>query len=286
MFKKQKSIHPIQLISYYRGMTIKKKMYEVIFEADTPAGKAFDVGLLFFISASIVIVLLESMSSVSKEYGHYLQIAEWIITIIFTAEYFLRLWVVNRPMGYALSFFGVVDLVAILPQYLGLIFGTGQALAIVRALRLLRIFRVLKFTRYTKESNVLITALLASRHKIFVFLFTVLTLVLIIGSIMYLVEGEEHGFTSIPNSIYWAIVTMTTVGYGDLTPQTDLGKVISSFVMVIGYGIIAVPTGIVSHELSKTSKVLSNTQVCSRCLKDDHQDGAHYCSQCGEALHG
>lgn len=265
-------------------MTFKEKAHEIIFEADTPAGKSFDIALLFFIFVSILVVMLESVSDFSARHNDFLQLVEWALTVIFTIEYLLRLWVTKKPLVYATSFFGAVDLVALLPQYIGLLFGTGHGLLVIRALRLLRIFRVLKFTRYTKESRVLTSALWASRHKISVFLFTVLTLVLIIGSIMYLIEGEDHGFTSIPTGIYWAIVTMTTVGYGDLTPQTDLGKFISSFVMIIGYGIIAVPTGIVSHEISKSAKNFSNTQVCTNCMKDDHEDGANYCSRCGKNL--
>ncbi len=265
---------------------MRKKLYEIIFEADTRSGKFFDLVLIFLIFASIVIVMLESVPGNSPETTLILQGAEWVITILFTAEYFLRIWVVQKPSVYIFSFYGVIDLLAILPSYVGLLLAGTHMLIIFRSLRLLRVFRVLKLTRYVQESSKLWLALRASRKKIGVFLFFILILVTILGTIMYIVENPYNpGFSSIPRSIYWAIVTLTTVGYGDIAPVTVVGQFLASMIMIMGSSIIAVPTGIVTSEMAKSkTSTNANTQVCPRCLKDDHQDGAVYCSRCGEKL--
>ncbi len=263
--------------------SLKKKLYDIIFEADTPAGKAFDIILLIVILFSILLVMLESVASINLQYGAFLRIAEWVITIIFSIEYITRLYVVHKPLKYAYSFFGIIDLLSILPSYIALfITGGVHGLAVIRALRLLRIFRILKLSRYTNEGKILIDALKESRQKLSVFLFGVLTIVIIVGAIMYIIEGPEHGFTSIPESIYWAIVTITTVGYGDIFPQTDIGKFISSMLMIMGYAIIAIPTGIVTVNLKQKKEI--TTQVCPYCLKEGHDKDAIYCKYCGKEL--
>ncbi len=263
---------------------IRKKLYEIIFEADTFAGKAFDVLLLFAILFSIACVMLESVPSFEQAYTYQLKIAEWIITIIFSIEYILRIWVVRKAKTYLFSFYGIIDFLALLPSYLALFITGTHGLIVIRALRLLRVFRILKLNRYTKESKVLIKALRQSRPKISVFLFAVITLVTIIGTIMYLVEGAQNGFTSIPRSIYWAIVTLTTVGYGDISPVTPLGQFLASLVMIIGYAIIAVPTGIVTSELAKQNTPNKSTQVCPECLAEEHDADAKFCNKCGSKL--
>jgi len=260
------------------------KIHEIIFEADTPAGKLFDVALFVAIVLSVVAVLLESVGEIRDAYGPLLRRAEWFFTILFSVEYVLRLISVGRPMRYARSFFGVVDLLAIVPTYLSLIFVGTQSLIVIRALRLLRVFRVLKLTQFLAEAKTLNVAMRASVRKIIVFLGTVLTLVLIVGALMYLIEGEESGFTSIPQSIYWAIVTMTTVGYGDIAPQTVLGKLLASAVMIMGYGIIAVPTGIVTVEMASARRRETSTQACRECSAEGHDSDARHCKYCGEKL--
>ena len=230
------------------------RLHEIIFEADTPAGKLFDVVLMWSIILSVVAVMLDSVTAVRVQYGWLLYAIEWFFTILFTVEYALRLISVGRPLKYATSFFGIVDLLAIIPTYLSLIIPGSQYLLVVRILRVLRVFRVLKLAHYLGEANLLMQALSASYRKISVFLFTVLTLVIIFGSLMYLIEGQENGFTSIPRGVYWAIVTLTTVGYGDISPQTALGQTLAALIMILGYGIIAVPTGIVTVEMSNISK--------------------------------
>lgn len=262
--------------------TLKEKLYDIIFEADTRAGKAFDIVLLIIILLSVGIVMLESVSSFEQKYGALFSQLEWIITAIFSIEYIIRLWIVRKPSTYAFSFFGIIDLLAILPSFLGLVLVGGHGLMVIRALRLLRVFRILKLTRYTKEGKIIINALANSRAKIGVFLFGILMIVIVIGTIMYLVEGYDNGFTSIPRSIYWAVVTLTTVGYGDISPQTPFGQLIAGFVMVLGYAIIAVPTGIVTVELSKKKKI--TTQVCPECLKEGHDPDAICCKYCGSEL--
>ncbi len=271
------------------GHTWRTWLYEVIFEADTPLGKTFDVVLLWSIMLSVAAVLLESVDSISKDYGTLLYGLEWVFTILFTIEYVIRVFCVRRPVLYIRSFYGIVDLLSILPTYLSLLFGGSQALIVIRALRLLRVFRVFKLARYVGEASILTEALRASRAKITVFILTVLSIVLIVGSLMYLIEGidPDSKFTSIPTSIYWTIVTMTTVGYGDLAPQTVAGKTLASIVMIVGYGIIAVPTGIVTAELSvATIKRRVTTVLCTNCHKDGHDPDAKHCKFCGTPLNG
>lgn len=259
-------------------------LHEVIFEADTPAGKAFDVLLIISILASVVAVMLDSMSAIRLEYGRLLYLIEWFFTLLFSAEYILRLSCVGRPGKYATSFYGVVDLLAIIPTYLSLILPGSQYLLVIRLLRILRIFRILKLVPYLGEARLLMQALRASSRKIAVFLFTVLTLVVIFGSLMYVIESSESGFTSIPRSIYWAIVTLTTVGYGDISPQTALGQTLASLVMILGYSIIAVPTGIVTVEMSHTFSRKISTQACPECSAEGHDDDAVHCKYCGTML--
>ena len=228
--------------------TWKHKLHEIIYEADTPAGKLFDVILLIAIIASVLLVMLESVKSIDSKYHDLLNISEWVITVLFSIEYIARVITVKKPSKYIFSFYGIIDLLSTIPKYISLVFGGIHALAALRALRLLRVFRILKLARYLGASNNLVNALKASRVKISVFLFAVIIVAVILGTVMYLIEGEENGFTNIPKSVYWCIVTLTTVGFGDIAPQTPLGQFIASLVMVLGYGIIAVPTGIVSAE--------------------------------------
>jgi len=262
----------------------RKILYEVIFESDTPAGKWFDIILIVIILLSVITIMLDSIRSVKSQYGSLLFYAEWVFTVLFTIEYISRLVSVKRPLVYAKSFFGIVDLLAILPTYVSLFIPGGQYLIVIRMLRILRIFRVLKLVKYVGESKVILQALKASRRKITVFIFTVLTLVTILGSLMYLIEGEENGFTSIPRSIYWAVVTLTTVGYGDLTPQTVLGQMLAVVIMLLGYAIIAVPTGIVTVEMSNAVKQRIGIRKCSNCSSDNHDEDAVYCKYCGRIL--
>ncbi|NWF80964.1 MAG: ion transporter [Chloroflexi bacterium] len=259
-------------------------LHTIIFEADTPGGRAFDILLLISIITSVIVVMLDSVSQINARYGPQLATLEWGFTILFTLEYLLRLVSVRQPLTYARSFFGIVDLLAILPTYLSLLVPGTQYLLVVRVLRLLRIFRVLKLGQYLSESRTLGQALLASRRKISVFLLTVVTLVIIVGALMYLVEGEASGFNDIPTSIYWAVVTLTTVGYGDIAPRTPLGKALAVGVMLLGYGIIAVPTGIVTMELSRASEPVVSTQVCPVCAAEGHDTDARYCKRCGSLL--
>ena len=260
-------------------------LHEIIFEADTPVGKAFDIVLIWSIIISVMTVVLESVTGFRNAYGKVFYTIEWFFTILFTIEYFLRLISLSRPLRYAISFFGVVDLLAVIPTYLSIFIPGSHYLLSVRILRLLRIFRVLKLTAYLSEAKVLMTALRASRRKISVFLLAVLTIVVIIGSLMYVIEGEKNGFSDIPISIYWAIVTLTTVGYGDISPLTPMGKTLASLVMVIGYGIIAVPTGIVTVEISQAvKKASSSTQACPACGAEGHDTDAAYCKYCGACL--
>ena len=270
-------------ISERRQDSWQARLHEVIFEADTPAGKIFDIALLSAILLSVVAVMLESIAAVSARYGAELRLTEWLFTALFTVEYALRLLSVRRPLRYATSFFGLVDLLAILPTYLSLLVPGTHSLMAVRTLRLLRIFRVFKLTRYVGEAKVLSAALRASRAKILVFLWAVLTIVVLVGALMYVIEGAEHGFTSIPKSIYWAIVTMTTVGYGDMAPQTALGQLLASALMIVGYAIIAIPTGIVSVELASAHRAVS-TQACPVCGSGGHDPDARHCKRCGAAL--
>lgn len=264
----------------------KEQLYEIIYEADTPRGKWFDLVLMATILASVVLVMLESVPSIGRDHAVFFNVAEWIITSLFTVEYFLRILSIKSPKRYIFSYLGLVDLLSTLPKYLSLIFGGTHALVVLRALRLLRVFRILKITRYVSASNKLLHALKTSRPKIAVFLFAVIIIAIVLGTIMYLVEaGANSGFTSIPRSVYWTVVTLTTVGYGDIAPVTTLGQFIASLVMVLGYGILAVPTGIVSAEYSASfKKTPSNVQACSDCNGNRHADDALFCDQCGEKL--
>lgn len=267
----------------------KHKLHEVIYEADTPAGKWFDIILLILIIASIVVVMLESVDDIGSVYAYELNTAEWIITILFTIEYFARIIVISKPSKYIFSFYGLIDFFSTIPKYLSLFFVGSHALVALRALRLLRVFRILKLARFIGEGNLLVNALKASKAKILVFLMTVFMLCIILGTIMYMIEADSgSGFTSIPRSVYWAIVTLTTVGYGDIAPATAFGQFIASIIMILGYAVIAVPTGIVSAEITKDGgkkKVLHlNTQSCPNCLSEFHRDGAHFCYNCGNKL--
>ena len=264
----------------------RDRLYEIIFEADTPAGKWFDLMLIVLVLLSVLTVMLDSVASIHAQHGRGLLALEWCFTILFTIDYILRLLCVGRPLRYAVSFFGLVDLLAIIPTYLSPLIYASRYLSVVRILRVLRIFRILKLGKHTKEAGVLRAALYASRRRIVVFLCFVLTLVVIIGSLMYLIEGPANsGFTSIPQSVYWAIVTLTTVGYGDISPQTPLGQFLASIVMVLGYSIIAVPTGIVTVEWSQaTMRKQTPARTCPTCGAGGHDADARYCKFCGADL--
>lgn len=262
----------------------RARLHEIIFEADTPAGKAFDIVLIVSIVLSVLAVVLESVSRIEAMYGNVLRTVEWFFTILFTVEYVSRLFCITRPLRYATSFFGIIDLLAIVPTYLSLLVPGSHYLLVIRTLRVLRVFRVLKLVQYLHEAQTLSRALVASRRKIVVFLFTVLIMVIIIGALMYMIEGEKHGFTSIPRSIYWAIVTLTTVGYGDIAPRTPVGQILAAIVMILGYGIIAVPTGIVSVEMARVQQQDVSTQACPACAAEGHDTDAIYCKYCGSSL--
>jgi len=264
--------------------SVRLALHRVIFEADTPGGKAFDVGLLLAIGLSVAAVMLESVPAIRATHGHALRIAEWTLTGLFSVEYLLRLAAVRRPWRYARSFLGLVDLLAILPTYVSVVFPGAQSLLVLRAIRLLRVFRIFKLAHYLHEGAVLMDALRRSRRKITVFFGSVLVLVLIIGALMYLVEGEASGFTSIPRAIYWAIVTVTTVGYGDITPRTPVGQLIAAIAMLLGYSILAVPTGIFSAELLLRSQAEATTRACPHCSAEGHDRDARYCKRCGAAM--
>lgn len=272
---------------------LKNKLHTIIYEADTPMGKLFDVVLLILILVSVILVMLESVASIDTHYHDFLYFGEWVITIFFTIEYILRIITVKKASNYIFSFYGIIDFLSTIPLYLSFILAGSNALLAVRALRLLRVFRILKITRYMGEANKLNKALRDSKPKIFVFLFAVLILSIIAGTIMYLVEGEQSGFVSIPISVYWCIVTLTTVGFGDIAPVTPLGQFIAAIIMIMGYGIIAVPTGIVSAEYaSKKTTTLDdpeyihvNTQSCQNCNENNHHDNAEFCHKCGSTLH-
>lgn len=266
------------------GSRFRETTYTVIFGHETRSGRIFDVALIIAILTSVVVVMLDSVTSLRQSHGVLLRQLEWGFTVLFSIEYILRLWCARRAVSYATSFFGVVDLVAVLPTYLSLFIPGGQALLSIRALRLLRIFRVLKLVEYVIQASILAKALKQSRHKIVVFLLAVMTLAVIVGALMYLIEGPASGFTSIPRSVYWAIVTLTTVGYGDIAPQSNLGQILAVMLMILGYGIIAVPTGIVTVELGKVSRQRATPVVCPSCSFADHGDGARYCQQCGHKL--
>jgi voltage-gated potassium channel len=264
----------------------RHRLHTIIFEADTPAGRAFDISLIVAIVLSVMLVIGESVTGRDWRFSTALLIAEWTLTVLFTIEYIARLMAVRRPLAYATSFFGIVDLMAILPAYASVFLAGGQYFLVLRILRLLRIFRIFKLAHFLDQANLLTSALRASRVKISVFLFTVLTLVVIIGALMYVIEGPERGFTSIPIGMYWAVVTLTTVGYGDVAPATNLGRFVASFVMILGYGIIAVPTGIVTTELVNAARRPEDIsgQACPVCAAEGHRVGAKFCFACGASL--
>ena len=260
------------------------RLYEIIFEADTKLGKAFDVALLISIVASVAAVMLESVDEVDAKFHSELRIVEWVFTVGFTVEYLARIISSRKPFNYILSFYGLIDLLSIIPTYLSLVVVGSQSLVVIRTIRLLRVFRIFKLARFIGQGKYLMAAMKASREKITLFLGAVLAMTVVMGTLMYLIEGQQHGFTSIPKSIYWAIVTLTTVGYGDISPQTPIGQLLASIIMMTGYAIIAVPTGIVTVEMSRAAKVSTNTQVCTSCSFDQHDDDARFCKKCGENL--
>ena len=262
----------------------RDNLHTVIFEAETPGGKAFDVLLLVAIVLSLLAVILESVDGIHRAYGDVLIRIEWGFTVLFSIEYVLRVICVKRPSQYVRSFFGIVDLLAVLPTYLVFFIGGTQSFLVIRGIRLFRMFRIFKLARYSSEAEVLVQAIRASRPKIMIFVGGVMTIVVIMGSAMYLIEGPRNGFTDIPSSMYWAIVTMTTVGYGDVVPHTVLGKMIACGIMILGYGMIAVPTGIVSVELAHASRLSISTRTCPSCSREGHDLDALCCRFCGERL--
>lgn len=274
--KKEKAPH-----SHWRS-----RWYTIIFESDTKSGRRFDILLLIAIFGSLLVIMLETVPGITEKYPDVFESLEWFFTILFSIEYLVRLRIVNRPWSYAFSFYGIIDLISVLPSYLAIFLGGAQYFIVIRSLRLLRVFRVLKMVRFIGEANVLSDALKASRHKIAVFIIAVVCMTFIMGTVMYMVEGPEHGFSSIPISIYWCIVTLTTVGYGDISPETPLGQLIASIIMILGYGIIAVPTGILTSELNKQAKEENKVPIksCSVCNKTDIPIKAHYCYNCGEDI--
>ena len=265
--------------------TLREKIKIIIFGTNTKAGKLFDVVLIITIVLSIITVMFDSVLEYNQQYGHMLRIAEWTFTIMFTVEYLLRIYSIRRPISYIFSFFGIIDFLAILPTYLSLFMPGTEVFAIIRVLRVLRIFRVLKLVQFMGEADMLMTAMIASRRKVFIWLFLVMNIVIVLGSVMYLVEGGNTGFDSIPRSIYWAVVTLTTVGYGDVVPQTSLGQALASFIMVLGYSIIAVPTGIVTSEITFAAKS-TKEQRCVVCGKEGLNEDAKFCSNCASKLTG
>lgn len=269
----------------------KERIFELIFGTETTAGRNFDVILLWLIVLSTIVVMLESITGLRDAYGDWFMWAEYAFTFVFTIEYVLRLWTARKPIGYATSFYGIIDLLSILPTYLALVITSSQYLMVIRIFRLMRVFRVLKVARFMNEADSLWNSLKASRAKIGVFLFAVMNVAVIMGTIMYIVEGGEHGFTSIPRSIYWAVVTMTTVGFGDIHPTTDLGQFFSLILMIMGYGIIAVPTGIVGVEMVKSGTPNPPVRApnvvrthCDNCGLSGHIEGSNYCRNCGAQL--
>ncbi|RLD53470.1 MAG: ion transporter [Bacteroidetes bacterium] len=267
-------------------MSRKTVLHDIIFGTDTKAGRLFDIILMIAIILSIIVVMLDSVSWIHLEYGYALLVAEWVFTILFTVEYVLRISTTFSKLKYVTSFYGIIDLLAILPTYISIFLIGYQYLIIIRVLRLLRIFRILKLYRFIGASSHLVASMKASRHKIAVFLSAVMAIVVVMGAAMYLIEGPENGFRSIPESIYWAIITLTTVGYGDITPITALGKALASIIMLTGYSIIAVPTGIITAELSRKQKTKAGTECvgCSECGNTDHDKDANFCKVCGKEL--
>ena len=266
-----------------KNTKLENKIYKIIFESDTPAGKGFDLLLIVSILLSVVVVMLDSVHYYNSRFGETLYIMEWFFTLVFTIEYLLRIYCIGKPVMYIRSFFGIIDFLSIIPTYISIFFPASRYLSIIRILRVLRIFRILKLIMYIGETNMLMKAVYGSRRKIIVFMFSIIVLVTIFGSVMYLIEGEANGFTSIPRSIYWAIVTITTVGYGDMSPQTELGQALASLVMIIGYATLAIPAGIVSAEYTSLTHKF-NTLVCPNCSDENHEDDAKFCKVCGTDL--
>ncbi|MEM7219052.1 MAG: ion transporter [Pseudomonadota bacterium] len=269
------------------AMPLRDRVREIIFEAHTKAGAAFDVALIVCILLSVGVVLLDTVPGVNARYGNVLYAVEWAFTIIFTVEYVLRLWSINNRWLYARSFYGIVDLASILPAFVSLFVPGAETFLVVRVLRVLRVFRVLRLVQFVGEAEMLVTALAASRRKITVFILSVLAMVVVFGSLMYVIEGgdPDSKFSSIPKSIYWAVVTLTTVGYGDLTPTSPLGQAVATVVMIMGYGVIAVPTGIVTFEITEASRARANTYTCPECSAEGHRQEAAYCYRCGSKLY-
>ncbi|MET0244994.1 MAG: ion transporter [Flavitalea sp.] len=265
--------------------TWQNKLHSVIYESATPAGRAFDITLLFLIITSIIVVMLDSIAPIHSKYGDLFWTLEWIYTIIFTIEFILRLICIKRPFSYIFSFLGIIDLLSIVPTYLALVYAGAQTLLVVRALRLLRVFRIFKLSHYVNEMQFLLGAIRGSIRKISIFMMMVFTSVIILGSVMYLVERGQNGFSSIPDSIYWAIVTITTVGYGDISPVTPLGKFVASIIMLLGYGIIAVPTGIITTEMALAARKKKHSdEACPNCGREGHEEDAEFCKYCGSKL--
>ncbi len=264
----------------------RTKLHDIIYEADTPAGKWFDISLLILILVSIVLVMVESVEEIRLQHQNLIVTLEWVVTILFTLEYFARIITINKPKSYIFSFYGIIDFLSTIPMYLSFFFVGANAFIALRGLRLLRIFRILKLAQFVGESDNLVRAMKNSRAKIIVFLVAVLSMSIILGTLMYLVEaGQDSGFDSIPRSVYWTIVTLTTVGYGDIAPASAIGQFIAAIIMILGYGIIAVPTGIVSAEYVNKKKIHVNTQSCINCGKEGHKDEADFCYNCGNKLH-
>jgi len=262
----------------------RERLYIVVFFASTPAGRRFDTWLLLIIFASLVVVMLDSVQLYHIRHGELLALLEWCFTAIFAAEYLLRICIHPKPTEYVFSFYGAIDLLAILPAFLALLFPAAQYLLVIRVTRMLRVFRVLKLMPYLSQANFLLIALRGSRQKIIVFLLSITTMVIVFGTLLYVIEGPQHGFTSIPTSIYWAVVTMTTVGYGDIAPKTPLGQAVATLVMIAGYSVIAVPTGIFTAELATAMQPRRLHRTCPTCRKSLHESDAAYCSRCGNAL--
>ncbi|MBC7004624.1 ion transporter [Photobacterium sp. BZF1] len=273
-------MRPIALVT----LTRKQRLYQIIFGTQTKAGRNFDIALIIAILCSELILILSTIRSVDFKYSEALTVLEWVFTILFTIEYALRLYCSPKPWAYARSFYGVIDLIAVLPSYLAFLFPGSNYLLIIRLIRVMRIFRILKLARFLKDSNILLRSLLMAQRKILVFFSTVAILVTVLGSLLYIVEGPDNGFTSIPTSIYWAIVTITTVGYGDIVPQTDIGKAIAAFTMLLGYSILAVPTGIITAELSLEMKTQRELIRCTNCSASGHENDANFCKKCGTQL--
>ena len=262
----------------------KNRLHEIIFEADTRAGKNFDIALLLAIVISVVLLMVDSVKSISSAHKVFFYVSEWIFTGLFTIEYLLRIWITKKPIKYVFSFYGLIDLLSILPTFLEIFMAGTGSLMVIRVFRLLRVFRVLKLVQFINEARVLMDALRTSRKKITVFIFFIITITVLMGTVMYIIEGGENGFTSIPRSMYWAIVTLTTVGYGDIAPQTVLGQTVASIIMILGYGVIAIPTGIVGTEIIKSDKTSTSTQACQSCSMEGHDDDAKHCKYCGAEL--